>query len=198
MTTAYTHRFSDAIAYVDEDGTTGIMNIVYGATPGLKITGNGTCQHPLTAVVEPGWTLTKNEPGTTTVPDLDIDKVLHPKGVFARGKFERRIVANLIAHVEAAGFELHSVNDGDEITPVSTMKEAMELIFNFDEASLRFWKPDGKTKGRSQRALMADPWHGILLVLDNGADIVSDWNYYADDHDGFNAAMDKFDAKKFA
>lgn len=133
------------------------------------------------------------------VPALDHDDMMRKRfGTVVRpsGRLERRIVANLIAHVLKAGFKLHSVNDGDEITPVRTMKAAMELIFNLDEASLRFYK--GGRKGRTQDALQADAWHGVLLVLGNGCDIVSDWNYTEGDADGFCAAMDAFDAELFA
>lgn len=132
-------------------------------------------------------------------PALDCDALMlnkYGRGVSPQGKLERRIVAALIAHVLSAGFKLHSVNDGDEITPVSTAKEAMELIFNLDEASLRFYK--GGRKGETQDALSADDWHGVLLVLGNGIDIVSDWNYSTGDADGFNATMDSFDPEQFA
>jgi len=100
---------------------------------------------------------------------------------------ERRIVAGLIAHVERAGFKLHSVFDGEKTTRTRDAKSAMELIFNLDEASLRFFKSERFAAG----------WHGVLLVLGNGEDIVSDWNYFADDRDGFNAAMDAFNVEQF-
>jgi hypothetical protein len=35
--------------------------------------------------------------------------------------------------------------------------------------------------------------HKLQLVDGNiGADIISDWSFFADDHDGFNALLDKF------
>ena len=120
------------------------------------------------------------------VPDLDIDK-----GVYtARGRhmspasrLERRIVASLIAHLERKGFAVASVYDGEEETKIYTAKDAMELIFNLDEASLRFWD------------ISASPSrpHGVLLVVGNGEDIISDWNYSTGDPDGFNAAMEAFE-----
>jgi hypothetical protein len=76
---------------------------------------------------------------------------------------------------------------------VSDKKEAMELVFNLDEASVRFWVPALRlSKERAK-------WHGVLIVLGNSPEeIVSDWNYFADDRDGFNAAMDAFDSERYA
>ena len=120
------------------------------------------------------------------VPALAIDKALYLDGIIPlTDKVERRIVWGLIAHLARYGFALHSVNDGEEVTRIHEPKAAMELIFNVDEVSLRF-SPSGK-----------GPWHGVLLVLGNGEDIVSDWNYYADDRDGFNKAMEAFTAYPF-
>ena len=121
-------------------------------------------------------------------PELDHDKLMFVKyghTVSIIGKAERRIVFGLINHLLAAGFSLHSVYDSEEETRVSKPKEAMELIFNLDEASLRFYRDK------------YDDWHGVLIVLGNGEDAISDWNYFADDHDGFNAAMEKFDVEKY-
>jgi len=62
----------------------------------------------------------------------------------------------------------------------------MELIFNLDEASLRFTK-DGTKE------------HGVLLVLGNdGLDVISDWNYSDGDHDGFHKAMESFNPEIYA
>jgi len=106
---------------------------------------------------------------------------------------ERRIVHFLIQHLAAAGFSPSTVYDGEEETRVADGKGAMELIFNLDEASLRF--------RRSDDAKMTSPTgleHGVLLILGNGVDIVSDWNYEDGDPDGFNAAMETFDVEAFA
>lgn len=119
------------------------------------------------------------------VPTLDIDREMlnkYGRKVSPNGRLERRIVAALCAHLVTKGFELHSVWDGEVETKVHTTKGAMELIFNLDTASLRFHPyPGDITK-----------WHGVLLVLGNGEDIVSDWNYTTGDPDGFNAAMESF------
>ena len=126
----------------------------------------------------------------THVPDiiLNHDTMMREKYgivVSQNGRVERRIVANLIAHLDAQGFSLHSIYDGETTTRVDNTKAAMELIFDLDEASLRFFST----------RLTPDDWHGVLLVLGNGVDIISDWNYYTDDRDGFNAAMDSFDTE---
>lgn len=121
-------------------------------------------------------------------PALDHDAMMLKRfdsKVSPDGRLERRIVWNLIAHLEREGFQIHSVYDGGETTRVYTGKDAMELIFNLDVASLRFFKGGHRE-------------HGVLLVLGNGIDIVSDWNYFHDDRDGFNAAMDAFDSELYA
>ena len=122
------------------------------------------------------------------VPELDHDAMMLSRfgqRVEPNGKLERRIVANLISHLAAHGFKTAYTFDGDEYRRCRDMKAAMELVFNLDEVSLRFRKPKGAT-------------HGVLLVLGNGVDIVSDWNYLNGDPDGFNAAMNAFDAKQYA
>jgi hypothetical protein len=123
------------------------------------------------------------------VPELDIDAWFLARGtkVSPNGRLERRIVANLIAHLEAKGFEVVGTWDGEAAEKVSSAKEAMEFIFNLDEVSLRVGR---KGSGKDE--------HGILLIMGNGIDIVSDWNYYSTDRDGFNAAMEEFDAEEFA
>lgn len=119
------------------------------------------------------------------VPTLEIDREMltkYGRKVSPTGRLERRIVATLIAHLATKGFELHSVYDGEVETKVHQTKGAMELVFNLDEASLRFHPyPGDMTK-----------WHGVLLVMGNGEDIISDWNYSQGDADGFNAAMESF------
>jgi hypothetical protein len=126
---------------------------------------------------------TPQEENTMRVPTLDIDREMldkYGRKVSPNGRLERRIVAALCEHMTARGFNLDTVYDGVETTHVHTVKAAMELIFNLDEASLRFKHPLYKA-------------HGVLLVLGNGEDIVSDWNYTTGDPDGFNAAMEAFD-----
>lgn len=117
------------------------------------------------------------------VPKLEIDARIaairrEPTVMLtARQKLERKIAWNVLHHVVKAGFELRGVYDGEEYTKVSTPLEAMEQIFDLDEASVRVRKPGFKE-------------HEILLILGNGEDIVSDWTYTDGDPDGFSAAMD--------
>lgn len=135
-----------------------------------------------------------------SVPALDHDKMMAERfnhKVSADGYLERRIVAALICHMDRHGFHVHSVYDGEEETrfereTAKQPKSAMELIFNLDEASLRFVRKTDTRKGN------AADWHGVLLILGNGEDIISDWNFYDGDRDGFNAAMEAFDSEACA
>jgi hypothetical protein len=142
---------------------------------------------------------------TFTVPALDIDK---GRGIGPNGRVERRIVAALIQHMAKRGFRVSSVWDGEERTTVGrdfasiadVAAYAMEAIFNLDEASLRFMLaalPDEQPEANEPNRFTPSE-HGVLLILGNGVDVVSDWNFYSDDHDGFNAAMNAFDAEAFA
>lgn len=140
---------------------------------------------------------------TVTVPALDHDAMMLRRfgcKVSPSGVVERRIVANLIAHLGKAGFSVHSVNDGEELTAVNDMKSAMELVFAVDEASLRFHKT-GSKKSKTARGLNSDAWHGVLLIFgngNNGLDCISDWNFYDGDRDGFDAAMNAFNPEAYA
>lgn len=121
-------------------------------------------------------------------PDLDIDKVLFERHTMThRHRQERAAVANLIHHLALKGWSLVSVYDGEENTKVSSMKEAMELIFNLDVSWLRVRKGLGKV-------------HVIFLVLGNsGAEVVCDHSAPQGEHDeGFGTVMDSFDFEAFA
>lgn len=123
----------------------------------------------------------------TRAPALDHDAMMSQRfgsKVSANGHLERAIVWNLCAHLAAAGFTPRTVNDGEEVTKVADAKAALELIFNLDEAWLTF----GKGKAR----------HVVFFVLGEGDTIVTDWGYTEGDADGFNAAMDAFNAEAIA
>lgn len=129
------------------------------------------------------------KPMFVAVPALDHDAMMASRfgtQVSVRGRMERRIVANLIAHLERAGFAPLAVYDGEDYTKVADAKAAMELIFDLDEASLRITRPGTEIE------------HGILLVLGEGEDIICDWNYTEGDPDGFNAAVEAFDVAAYA
>jgi len=123
------------------------------------------------------------------VPALDIDKVLYPE---RGGKpppnvvRERRIVANLIAHLATAGFNLVSVHDGDDDVPATDMKAAMELIFNLDDALVYFKKGEHGTD------------HYAQLVMGNDMDMIVDYSYTRADPDGFRSTFEAFDVEQFA
>jgi len=136
------------------------------------------------------------------VPNLDHDAMMSKEfnhKITPNGAMERRIVAALIAHMAERGFLIIGVWDGEEWEKADTAKEAMEFIFNLDDCSLRFVKAEGfdreaheKTRDFDSRNAYAANEHGVYLVLGNNLDIISDWNYFNDDSDGFNAAMDSF------
>lgn len=118
-------------------------------------------------------------------PALDINETLYGNGpVPTERQLEQRIVWNLIKHLGEKGFEPAAVYDGDDWTKVDDGKAAMELIFNLDEAWLKF-------RGVSNE-------HSVFFVMGNGAEIISDWNYSEGDPDGFNAAAEAFDSEAFA
>lgn len=120
-------------------------------------------------------------------PALKIDKVLYGKDNNGRphpeGVLERRIVWNLFAHLKAAGFDVVVVYDGENEEKVSDAAEAMEFIFNLDEAHVHFRK-DGRA-------------HWLFLVLGNGIDILSDWGI-PKTSTGFDEALNAFDAEDYA
>ena len=121
------------------------------------------------------------------VPALDIDaRMLEEFGtkVSPNGKLERRVVANLIAHLAARGFVIREVHDYQELNRVAGVKEAMELVFNLDGCNLHFHE----TATGKMRCL--------VLVLGNGTEILAD--YFAHQGDAFDRALSEFDAETFA
>jgi hypothetical protein len=127
---------------------------------------------------------------------------------------EKRIVRGLIRAMSKAGWTVSNVFNGEEHVFPKTQEQAVDAVFEVDEASLRFVKADQlaghdkdrKVPKRPFRQESEDEWsrggdwwdgteHGVLLVLGNGFDIISDWNYTDGDPDGFNAVMDVY-AKK--
>lgn len=121
----------------------------------------------------------KYRPVSVRVPELDIDA---GRAVQPTGRIERRIVANLIAHLKKHGFAPVAVYDGHDETSATTTNAVMELVFNGPRRAWVYFKRKGYTA------------HGVRLVLGNGDCIVSDWRYATLDHDGFNAAMDAFNS----
>lgn len=130
----------------------------------------------------------KYRPVGARVPELAIDAQLYTGGrcVSPNGRLERRIVANLIAHLKKHNFRPVSVHDGDEETRATDTKAVMELVFNLDDCWVYFARK-GYANPRSMR-----------LVLGNGDCILSDWRYDLDDTDGFNAALEAFNTDDWA
>lgn len=100
-------------------------------------------------------------------------------------KIERRIVWNLLAHLDAEGFKVTEVDDGDgdENVPCPDALAVMEAVFAVDESRL-YVRKDGFDS------------HWIYLVGGNVEHIISDWSYFDGDPDGFNARMDAFDPEE--
>lgn len=96
---------------------------------------------------------------------------------------EKRVVVALCKHLESKGFAIEAVHDGEEDIPVSDIKGAVKEIFAVAEAVLYVSKP-----GISR--------HGITLHPDHGIEVLADWEHRDGDPDGFNAAMEEFDAEQ--
>lgn len=124
-------------------------------------------------------------------PKLDTDKSWTPH---ARGLLERRIVWNLIAHLKRHGWEPRAVNDGDDL--ILTNGDAiktMEAVFSVDYAAIGFCPiTEHATQFRNTKVS-----HDVQIVLGNGEDCISDYNYCEGDADGFNAAMEAFNVEDY-
>lgn len=131
--------------------------------------------------------------------ELDIDKILHPSFTMpSHCRVERRIVFNLYKHLEANGWLVTSVYDGEEFTATTTYKEVMERVFNLDECSLRVTRAD--------KAIPKDATtpveYGIWLILGNGSngmDLIADYTFSNGKHsDNFKDVMEAFDVEVLA
>lgn len=123
------------------------------------------------------------------VPALDHDAMMLKKygqKVSPNGKLERRIAWNLLTHLEAGGWTVFELDDSDEVAQITDSKQAMELIFNLDQADI--------SVGNADRSCT----HMIRLILGNGVDMISDYTYGEGDIDGFDALMSDFDAEACA
>lgn len=127
-------------------------------------------------------------------PVLAHDKMMEKKygqKINSNGKLERRIVWNLCKHLNTKGFMVTAVDDDGQTiflrskNPLIRAKSAMEHIFNLDDSLVYFRSQDHSTE------------HWVRLVLGNGEDIISDFNYFEGDADGFNAAMEAFDVNDY-
>lgn len=131
--------------------------------------------------------MSNTQPVVHQPPALDIDAYMAERfgqKNSPRNLLERRVVWNLLKHLEAAGWHVRSVHDGEELTIVSTPKAAMELVFNLDDCRLHFSKVPYRAA------------HTVVLVLGNGVDCIADMSI--GEQDGWTVAIDAFDAEVFA
>lgn len=95
-----------------------------------------------------------------------------------RSAIEKKIVRKLIRVAKAAGFAIAYIDDGEERVKVAGEKEAMDLIFDLDEAGICF-------KGQEGR-------FAVLLVLGNdGYDVIADYSFR--EGGAFQAVMKEVD-----
>jgi hypothetical protein len=97
----------------------------------------------------------------------------------------------MIAHLWDRGFKLTRVYDGEQHHRSTDAKDAMEVVFNLDQAWLYF-APIEATNLPTVNAPRDPREHYVMLVLGNGEDVISDWSYSERDEDGFNKSMDEF------
>lgn len=130
---------------------------------------------------------------SVAIPELDGDKVAYAKWghrLTTWGRRERRIVANLISHLNSRGFIIVAVDDGgdeEEVITDNNMKEAMEAAFAVDEATLIFVYHENKP-GTIR--------YEVDLIFGNGndgLDVISDHSTGL-----LGNAMDDFDAEVWA
>lgn len=98
-----------------------------------------------------------------------------------RQALEKKIVRGTIRRLKEAGFLATQVWDGGEYVKVRTEEEVLEAVFSVDDSTVHF---DGG-KGENKHS------HGVLFILGNGCDVISD--YHCGDPE-FDAAMDQVNA----
>jgi len=131
-------------------------------------------------------------------PSLKIDKVLYGRyeswPMPPHVRRERRIVWNLMLHLERAGWRVASVHDGEnefKLAKTGDKKTAMELIFNLDDARVIFHKErDDRPNATTYTAERF-----VHLILGNDLDCISD---YTSDLSDWSVAMEKFDPELLA
>jgi hypothetical protein len=111
---------------------------------------------------------------------LALNRVKYLLDLSPREELERRTVGKLMRYLGSKGFEIVAVIDEEETYNTGDPATAMGHIFAVEEASLRVRKA-----GFDE--------HGIHLIPGNGEDIIVDYNYSAEDHDGFASAMANFE-----
>lgn len=108
-----------------------------------------------------------------------VEQRMMDDSITMRDIIERVTLAALWEHLVTRGFTVKAVVRAGEDVAVDTLDDALRETY---EAGQALWLV---------RALGYGP-HRILLVPGNGIDIVSDWSYFDNDSDRFNAVMDAF------
>ena len=104
-------------------------------------------------------------------PTLEHDKTMlaeYGEKLTPSDVLERRIVENLIRHLNKNGYTVNSVFDGEEFTSATTAKDVLENLYRAGEISVRVSPIDPTILGDE---------HGITLVAGNGEEIIVGWAY---------------------
>ena len=96
-------------------------------------------------------------------------------------RVEARIVRRLCRELKKAGYFPDSVWDGDEYVKARKVADVIDAVFAVNSATIHFDRGRG-ANGHS---------HGVLVVLGNGVDCLSDW-HIADK--AFDAVVDRVSA----
>lgn len=94
-----------------------------------------------------------------------------------RQALEKKIVRGTVRRLKEAGFLATQVWDGGEYVKVRTEEEVLDAVFSVDDSTVHF---DGGAGDN-------DHSHGVLFILGNGQDVISD--YHCGD-EAFDKAMD--------
>lgn len=86
------------------------------------------------------------------------------------------VIRRMFAALEAGGWRVFKVFDGEETERVFDIDAALEVIDSVEDSSAYFKK--GKAK------------HWVLLIPCNGTDVIADHTYAADGSDNFDEIMD--------
>jgi len=125
-------------------------------------------------------------------PILDHDVMMARRfnsTVGVRGKLERRIVWNLLAHLEREGYLPYTVAGGDDGNEAATTPErVMNLVFNLDESCVGFVRKGDPRTGKHEVG-------NVVLIGGNSEDIVSDYRWNDNPvGEAFEKAMERFDS----
>src|SRR5262245_5164992 len=134
---------------------------------------------------------------------------------------ERHIIRQCVKHLRAAGWVAWRTFDGDEWLPMVDDAHVVAAAGNLDEISVRFIPLDvyarylkarsvaeveapseqgraARKERTAARAACEDAEHGVLFIMGNREDVLSDWSYSEGDADGFRKAVDAFDPYEVA